>query len=119
MAYAPHTNTDVHRHLIANATLVPPLVLGVFVEKSYSKTFEYAERRWPDDQYYPNLPHIVYVGPLGEARLGHVLKTVAHILTDDETLMTWKIKSHRYFDTSWVRQNTQVQGFFATNQGSK
>lgn len=60
MAYAPHTNTDVHRHLIANATLVPPLVLGVFVEKSYSKTFEYAERRWPDDQYYPNLPHIVY-----------------------------------------------------------
>ena len=58
MAYAPHTNTDVHQHLIANATVVPPLVLGVFVEKSYGKTFEYAERRWPDDQYYPNLPHI-------------------------------------------------------------
>ena len=45
MAYAPHTNTDVHQHLIANATVVPPLVLGVFVEKSYGKTFEYAERR--------------------------------------------------------------------------
>jgi len=103
MAYAPHTNTDVHHQLQMGIIPTPhPLILGCFTETEHGKLFEYAERRWPDDDFHPELPHVIYVVG-GETRLANVLKTVAYVLTDEDELRKWNIKQHRNYDTSWVR----------------
>ena len=59
MAFAPHTNTDVHNS--KNYTKQFPLLLGSFVEKEKRNIFEYAVR--PDEgiDFAPDCPHIVYV----------------------------------------------------------
>jgi hypothetical protein len=103
MGYAPHTNNDVQSQLSAGIMpTVMPMVLGSFVEKEYGHTFEYAERRWPDDDFYPELPHVIYVGD-GQSRLAKVLKTVAFVLTGEGEMQKWDIKQHREYDTAWVR----------------
>ena len=97
MAYAPHCNTHVAQQIAAGILPTPlPLVLGVFTEKEYGHPFEYAERRWPDDEFHPELPHIIYVGD-GQTRLAKVLKTVAWVLCGDEDLQKWDIKGHRVY----------------------
>ena len=105
MAYAPHTNDDVRRELKAGIVPTPhPIIFGRFREREFGVMFEYAERRWPDDAYHPELPHIVYVGGSeGAARLAKVLKTVAYVLVDEDMIEKWVLKSHVVYDTSWVR----------------
>lgn len=109
MAYAPHTNTDVHYQLIHGIVGKLPIVFGQFRLKDevLENTFEYAERRHPDDNFAPEFPHIVYVGPNGEeTRLAKVLKTVAYVVVDEDDLgpviEKWQIKQHKIYDTQWV-----------------
>lgn len=108
MGYAPHSNGDVKQQLYvlrAQGSTAPtalPLILGEFTEAEFGKRFEYAERRWFDDDMQPDFPHIVYVGD-GQARLAKVLKTVAYVLTGEGEVQKWTIKMHRQFDTAWVR----------------
>lgn len=107
MAFAPHTNDKVLAQL--RAGMVPtalPLVMGQFRHNGY--TFEYAERRHPDDNFAPEMPHMIYVGNNGETRLAKVMKTVAWIVVDEDdkgqpVYVKWNLNSHRVYDTSWVR----------------
>lgn len=101
MSYAPHTNTDVHHQLLAKAPNPLPILLGQFMEREFGHRFEYAERRWPDDEFYPELPHIIYVGN-GEARLAKVQKKIAFVLTGEGEIQRWEIKEHHNYKTDWV-----------------
>lgn len=110
MAFAPHTNTDVHNS--KNYTKQFPLLLGSFVEKEKRNIFEYAVR--PDEgiDFAPDCPHIVYVTNVIDGidmgyRYAKVLKTVAWVVVDvddndDPIYDKWEIKDHRFYDTSWV-----------------
>lgn len=107
MALAPHTNSDVLAQL--RSGMVPtelPLIFGRFTEKSHGHTFEYAERRHPDDNFVPDYPHMIYVGD-GQTRIAKVLKTVAWVVIDETengpVFVKWDIKNHCIYDTSWVR----------------
>jgi hypothetical protein len=103
MGFALHTNNDVQNQLrLGNVPSELPIVMGIFTEKEYGHLFEYAERRWPDDSFYPELCHIIYVAH-NQARLAKVLKTVAFVLTGDGELQKWDIKQHRVYETQWVR----------------
>ena len=103
MGYARHTNDDVLNQMTSGfipSTL--PMVLGQFREKEFGNVFEYGERRWPDDDFHPDLPHVIFLDN-GETRLAHVLKTVAYVLTGEEKLERWMITGKRDYDTTWVR----------------
>jgi hypothetical protein len=108
MAYAKHSNQDVHSQILAG--IVPselPIILGGFDEKDHSFRFEYAERRWPDDSIHPELPHVIYVeshlgGPCVSTRLAKVLGTVAYVLVDEDVIEKWYIKNHNKYVTDWV-----------------
>ena len=106
MSFAPHTNEDVLRQL--RNGIVPtevPLILGQFVEKDFDNTFEFAERRWPSDDFAPEFPHVIYTtdGP----RLAKVLKTVAYVVVDENedgpVVAKWQTKQYREYDTDWVK----------------
>jgi hypothetical protein len=107
MAFASHANDQVLAEL--RAGIVPtkhPLVFGQFRHNGY--TFEYAERRDFADDFAPDMPHMIYVGPLGETRLAKVMKTVAWVVVDEDdkgqpVYAQWKLSSHRIYDTAWVR----------------
>jgi len=102
MGYASHTNDDVRHQLVTGHNPSPlPIVLGAFIETEYGHSFEYSERRWPDDTFYPELCHVVYIGH-GQTRLAKVLKTVAFVLTGEGELQKWHIKGHRFYNTEWV-----------------
>lgn len=109
MAYAPHTNTNVQHQLLCG--VVPttiPLVLGCFRNAETGATFEFAERRWADDEFAPDCPHIIYVGNAGETRLAKVLKTVAFVVVDEDefgapVIEKWAIKGFIAYPTDWVR----------------
>jgi len=105
MAYAPHSNQDVQHELMAgHIPTSKPLVLGSFKETEHDNLFEFAERRHPDDSFHPDMPHIIYVGPLGsETRLAKVLKTVAYVVTDEDVIEKWVIKGHKVYNTEWVK----------------
>jgi hypothetical protein len=97
MSYAPHTNDDVLSQLAAGIIPTPcPQIYGQFTESEFGHVFEYAERRWPDDTIAPELPHVVYVHE-GQARLAKVLKTVAFVLVDENTIERWTIKKHHQY----------------------
>lgn len=107
MAFAPHSNTDVHNQLrrgIVPTTL--PMVFGSFREKEYGNLFEYAERRHGDDSFAPEMPHIIYLN-YGETRLAKVLETVAYVVVGEDengpVIEKWQIKNHNHYDTAWVR----------------
>lgn len=102
MGYALHTNSDVAIQLRAGSPNPLPVLLGQFVEKEFGHTFEYSERRWPDDEFHPDLCHVIYVGD-GQTRLAKVLKTVAWVLTGEGELQRWQIKGHRPYATDWIR----------------
>lgn len=103
MAFAPHTNEDAHL----------PLLLGCFTEKEYGNLFEYAERPADDRGGWmiEEFPHLVYVGGHGigdRTRVARVLKTVAHVVTDedareDAVVQVWGIKQHRVYDLRGAR----------------
>ena len=108
---APHYNDQVRDQLRAgqNPTTLP-LVLGRFDIKGLKTSFEYAERRWPDDAFAPDMPHMVYVGSgkITETRLAKVLQTVAYVVVDEDAngqpvIQKWDIVLHRKYDTQWVR----------------
>jgi len=104
MAYAPHTNTDVQNQAACGMTPTPaPIIFGCFTEKDYGNVFEYAERRWPDDNFHPDFPHVIYVGN-GETRLAKVLETVAWVLVDEDKFEKWHIKQHRHYHTQSTRK---------------
>lgn len=108
MAIAPHSNDQVKAQLSFGLTPTPlPLILGQFSHQETGVAFEYAERRHPDDRFAPDMPHIVYVGN-GDTRLAKVLKTVAHVVVDEDALgqpviEKWPLRKHRVYNTSWVR----------------
>ena len=110
MAYASHTNTDVHAQLRAGQIPTPlPLLFGQFETKE-GTTFEYAERRWHCDDFAPSFPHIIYVrrdgGDKG-TRLARVLGRVAYVVVDETdhgpVIEKWDIRLHRKYPTDWVR----------------
>lgn len=110
MAYAPHTNDQVLAQLRAGATPTAlPLIVGQFRNAETGVTFEFAERRWSDDDFAPDMSHVVYVGDGSvETRLAKVLKTVAFVVVDEDAdgqpvIERWEIKAHRAYDTTWVR----------------
>ena len=107
MSYAPHTNTTVHYDLLAG--IVPshqPMVFGVFHDDEWDYAHEYAERRDYPDDFVPEFPHQVYVGPDGQHRLAKVMKTVAYVVVDENengpVIEKWHIKKHKIYDTQWV-----------------
>ena len=102
MAFAPHTNTDY-----GNGKDVP-ILIGQFTEKDNGNIFEYAERpAGLGGDFAPDAKHIVYVGG-GQYRFARVLKTVAHIATDDADgfpiFERWNIKPHHHhkYLTQWA-----------------
>lgn len=107
MAFAPHINNDVRHQLRMGLTPTPaPMILGSF-SKGNAGVYEYAERRWHSDTFAPDFPHIVYVGN-GETRLAKVLKTVAYVVVDEAAdgspvIEKWPLRSHRPYNTAWVR----------------
>ena len=110
MAYAPHNNDHVLYQLqCGQMPSELPLILGQFREAEYVATFEFAERRWTDDEFAPDMPHVIYVGEGSvEPRLAKVLKTVAFVVVDEDAdgqpvIEKWSIKNQRDYDTSWVR----------------
>ncbi len=109
MAYAPHNNDNVHYQLKCGQMPSDlPLILGQFRNAEHSVTFEFAERRWPDDTFASDMPHVIYVGPDAEPRLAKVLKTVAFVVVDEDAdgqpvIEKWAIKQHCAYNTEWVR----------------
>lgn len=110
MSFAPHTNTDVHRQLLSGFIPTPlPLLFGQFRASETDVLFEYAERRWPDDSFAPEMPHVIYVGGTTGpgTRLAKVLKTVVFVVVDEDengpVVQKWPIKQHRIYPTDWVR----------------
>jgi hypothetical protein len=109
MAYAPHNNDNVHHQLRCGQ--VPsdlPIILGQFREADHGMVFEFAERRWPDDTFASDMPHVIYVGKDAEPRLAKVLRTVAFVVIDEDAdgqpvIERWEIKGCRAYDTAWIR----------------
>lgn len=85
MAFAPHANAPGL-----------PVVLGFFRECDHNHTFEFAERDGFPDDFHPELPHMVYVGP-DETRLALVRKTVVDLLNGDGMMERWMIKDYRIY----------------------
>lgn len=108
MSFATYTNREVKSDLVAGQSPTQhALILGCFAETSEGNIFEYAERRHPDDDFAPEMPHMIFVGN-AETRLARVLKTVAYIVVDEDAaghpvIEKWDIKAHRDYDTQWVR----------------
>ena len=65
--------------------------VGNFVEKDYGNNFEYSLN---ETGMFPEYPHIVWVGSIGDQgfRFAKVKKTVAYILTGEDTLERWFLK---------------------------
>jgi hypothetical protein len=106
MAFAPHTNNVVRHQLRMGQIPTPdPLVLGCFKHRETNTLFEFAERRWHDDLFAPAACHVIYT--LEGPRLARVLKTVAHVVVDEDEngpiWEHWQIKQYREYDTEWVR----------------
>jgi hypothetical protein len=106
MSYAPHTNTDVQHQLrcgVVPTTL--PMLFGSFRAAETEAFFEYSERRWGDDSFAPEMPHVIYVAD--GTRLAKVLQTVVYVVVDEDdngpVIQKWPIKSHRHYPTDWVR----------------
>ena len=89
MSYAPYSND--------RRTADQGKVLGVFREDDFGHTFEYAERFVFPDDFHPEMPHVVFVGPFGEdIRLADVKKTVLTIVGEN-AVEKWMIKGHRVY----------------------
>ena len=86
-------------------------VSGSFVEKDHGKTFEYVENPSKEMVLHTpahggrltQFPHLIFVGPRGstETRRALVLKTCAHIVTDETdfgfVVEKWIIKNHKEY----------------------
>ena len=63
MAHPTRSNDDVLQDLLdvhyRDNVNVRPLVLGRITEYTTRNSFEYAERRHPDDSFTPDMPHIL------------------------------------------------------------
>lgn len=101
MSFAPHTND--RRHIGYD-----PIVLGQFREADTGNTFEFADRHSaPSDDFCANawadmceFPHVVYTGT--QRRYARVLKTVAHIVVDEDEFgrpvtEKWELRGHRAY----------------------
>lgn len=105
MAYAPHTNTDVDRERISGDSK-HPVVLGFFRNRASNAPFEFAERAGSHGDFAPEFDQVIYT--LGGVRLARVLKTVVHVVVDEDdegnpVVEVQKIKDRRDYDVSWVR----------------
>jgi hypothetical protein len=106
MSYAPHTNTDVQHQLRMGLNPTPlPLLLGSFRATETEAFFEYAVRRWGDDGFAPDMPHVLFT--IDGTRLARVLHTVVYVVVDEDdngpVIQKWPIKQHRRYPTDWVR----------------
>jgi hypothetical protein len=106
MAFAPHTNDDVRNQLRAGQVPSPdPILLGSAFHAETGVLFEFAERRWPDDDFAPGMFMQVYT--VGGPRLAKVMKTVAYVVVDEDengpVIEKWPLKQTRFYDTEWVR----------------
>jgi hypothetical protein len=85
MAYAQRLTSDI---------------IGYFIEKDYSRPFEYMANT---DMYSSKYPHLVYVGPHGsETRYARVKKTVVYVAVDEASDGSfveekWFIKKHTQY----------------------
>jgi hypothetical protein len=79
-------------------------VRGRFAHKETGAVFEYCKRgeEWAD--FSPDMPHLICVNdPIGwPYRFGHVLGSVAYIVTDEALdgspiVQKWPIKSHKRY----------------------
>jgi hypothetical protein len=72
--------------------------IGCFTEKEVGNYFEYSVN---DTGMFPEYPHKVWIGNTlcGDQgfRFAKVKKTVAYILTDEETLERWSLKSNKEY----------------------
>lgn len=97
MAYAPYMNT--YRNVEAQGA-----IRGCFKHRETDSTFEYADRLnpHPSEPRMETFPFIVFVGPLQETRFALVMKTVAHVVVDEDeyghpVVEKWPLKSHRIY----------------------
>lgn len=111
MSYAPHSNDVVLQEMINGQIPSPhPLVLGQFRHKETDAVFEFADRRWFNDDH-SEFPHIIYMVD-GSTRLAKVLKTVTYVVVDEgefgkPVIEKWPTKQYRPYDTAWVSQKYQ------------
>jgi hypothetical protein len=82
----------------------PDLNLGEFQEREFSHWFTYQPaHHYPDGVDPAQWPHLVDVGN-GENRFARVLKTVAHVVVDEDenglVVEHWQIKQHHVFTRS-------------------
>jgi hypothetical protein len=71
-------------------------VLGCFTEVDFGHRFEFAERFGFPEDFHPEMPHVVFVGP-DDIRLAHVKKTIIKMVNGDDVVETWMIKGHREY----------------------
>ena len=89
MAFATYTNDRRPENM--------PVVLGSFREVDHGHLFEYAERSGFPSDFYPDMPHVMFVGPNGETRLANVKKTILTMVNGDGQIEKWMIKQHRVY----------------------
>jgi hypothetical protein len=75
-------------------------IVGQFEEREHGQYFEYRVNTRPD---LSDQPFEIFVGPHAETRFGNVLKTVAHVVVDEDAngepvVEKWDIK------TIWARE---------------
>jgi hypothetical protein len=71
--------------------------IGNFIEKDFGNNFEYSVN---ETGMFPEYPHIVWVGSAATDqgfRFAKVKKTVAYILTGEDTLERWFLKSNQEY----------------------
>lgn len=74
-------------------------LVGYFREKEFGRPFEY---KLNDNPAFPDIPHLVFVGPEGDQlRFAKVLKSVAYVAVDEDenglVFEKWYIKGHRFY----------------------
>jgi hypothetical protein len=67
-------------------------LLGCFLIPENGNRFEYIAN---NDGIYPEFPHKVFVGPLGQTLYANVKKTVVEVLVNEDEVEKWDI-SHRH-----------------------
>ena len=94
MSYANYWNDE--------RTAGQGLIIGCYKHKQTGAFFEYAHRTTDDGDWAPEFPHVVFMSD-GSRRFARVLRTVAHVVTDeadDGTPLSerWEIKTHRKYE---------------------
>lgn len=90
MSFAPYTNDRLPRGEL-------PVLGGI---RNKHALFEYAERP-ACERFAPGYPHVLFMSD-GTRRCAKVLKTVAHVIVDEDgmgepVIEVWKLRQHHKY----------------------